>query len=70
MTIQIGECFAMCLSKGEFSEDWNRAKLVLIHKGEQQKEEKKDELPKVRPICFLDEVGKAFERIINNRIKG
>lgn len=25
---------------------------------------------KVRPICLLDEIGKAFERIIDNRIKG
>ncbi|KMQ85988.1 reverse [Lasius niger] len=70
MIIQIGECFAMCMRNGEFPADWKRAKLVLIPKGDQQKEEKEDELPKVRPICLLDEIGKAFERIIDNRIKG
>lgn len=27
------------------------------------------ELPKVRPICLLDEIGKIFERVIATRIK-
>lgn len=70
MVIQIAECFAMCMRKGEFSEEWKRAKLALIPKGDRHKEESEDELPKVRPICLLDEVGKAFERIIDDRIKG
>lgn len=70
MVIQIAECFAMCMRKGEFSEEWKRAKLALIPKGDRHKEESEDELPKIRPICLLDEVGKAFERIIDDRIKG
>lgn len=65
MMIQISGCFALCLREGE---DWKGAKLVLIPKGKHQKIEK-EELPKVRPICLLDEVGKAFERIIAERIK-
>ncbi|KMQ92649.1 reverse transcriptase [Lasius niger] len=69
MMIQIAECFQMCMRMGEFPTEWKRAKLALIPKGDPQKEEKEDELPKVRPICLLNEVGKAFERIIDSRIK-
>lgn len=42
----------------------------MIPKGDQHREKSEDELPKVRPICLLDEVGKAFKRIIDDRIKG
>lgn len=71
MLIQITSCFDSYLKEGVFPDPWKRAKLALIPKGERQEEEEllKGTLPKVRPICLLDEMGKLFERIIAERIK-
>lgn len=60
----IAEIFTRYMKKGEFPERWKRAKLVLI-----PKEGKFDqELPKARPICLINDIGKGFERILVNRI--
>lgn len=46
-------------------EPWKQANLVLIPKGVAA-----DDSPlKARPICLLDELGKAFERVIATRIQ-
>lgn len=62
----MAQCFSLCLKEGLFPESWKRANLVLIPKGTTS-----ENMPiKARPICLLllDEVGKAFERIIADRI--
>ncbi|KMQ90925.1 reverse transcriptase [Lasius niger] len=46
-------------------EPWKRANLVLIPKGVAAN----DSLLKARPICLLDELGKAFERVIAARMQ-
>ncbi|KMQ93755.1 reverse transcriptase [Lasius niger] len=52
---------------GVFPAAWKRANLVLIPKaGKPGVPEGR--LPKVRPICLLDDIGKAFERILVQRI--
>lgn len=43
---------------------WKKANLVLIPKGKISG----IRLPKVRPICLLNEIGKTFERVIADRI--
>lgn len=53
------------MREGVFPGAWKRAKLALIPKGVAQDEG----LPKIRPICLLDEIGKIFEYIIAERIK-
>lgn len=53
-------CFNACMREGVFPGVWKRAKLALIPKGVAQDEG----LPKIRPICLLDEIGKVFEYII------
>lgn len=60
--------FNTCLIKGDFSDAWKRANLALIPK-EKKANRMEPRLPKVRPICLLDEIGKAFERIIVERIQ-
>lgn len=57
-------CFTTCMKHGIFPSRWKIADLVLIPKGESTP----GELPKVRPICLLDEVGKTFERLIASRL--
>lgn len=44
-----------------------KAKLALIPKGSENGTSRS--LPSVRPICLLNDIGKAFERIIVKRIK-
>ncbi|KMQ81590.1 reverse [Lasius niger] len=53
------------MKEGVFPVCWKNANLVLI-----PKEDKGSitGLPKVRPICLLDEVGKTFERVIADRL--
>lgn len=58
-------CFALCFREGVFLESWKRANLVLIPKGIVT-----DDSPiRARPICLLDELGKAFERVIATRLQ-
>lgn len=53
-----------CLREGSFPAVWRRANLVLLHK-----EGKPEDSPSAyRPICLLDELGKALERVIAGRI--
>lgn len=63
------ECLAFifntCLGRGIYPSAWKRAKLVFIPK----EEWRGTGVPKARPICLLDEVGKIFERILVARIK-
>jgi len=56
--------YTLCLEKGEFPRKWKQSILVLIPKGKMDINN-----PKVRPICLLNDVGKFFERILNNRLK-
>lgn len=60
----LAKLFTECLKRGEFPNIWKCAKLVLIPKGNKFE----DGLPKARPICLIDEIGKALERIIVDRI--
>ncbi|KMQ92505.1 reverse transcriptase, partial [Lasius niger] len=65
MTRWLARCFSLCLKEGVFPEPWKRAHLVLIPKGPATS----DDTPlKARPICLLDEAGKALERIIATRM--
>lgn len=61
-------CFTLLLRTGYFPDFWKRAKLVLIPKVSGIQFPLDGTLPKARPICLLDEIGKAFERVIVNRI--
>lgn len=65
MVVRFAACFNQCFKEGSFPRDWKKAVLVLIPKGDGNIE---DELPKVRPICLLDEMGKLLERIIAQRL--
>lgn len=64
----IRHTFNLCLKNGEFPAVWKCANLVLISKVVKPNLPE-DNLPKVRPICLLDKIGKAFERVITGRIK-
>lgn len=64
MLKELANLYTLCLREGKYPTIWKTAKLVLIPKGG----ETQDGLPKARPICLLDEVGKSFERIIANRM--
>lgn len=61
---KITDCFNKCLEEGRFPKEWKRAVLVLIPKGTLDMSE-----PKVRPICLLNEMGKALERVLAQRIE-
>ncbi|CAL1685118.1 unnamed protein product [Lasius platythorax] len=63
----IRHIFNLCLIEGEFPTVWKCADLVLIPKGKTPNLIE-TRLPKVRPICLLNEIGKAFERILAERI--
>lgn len=63
----IGRCFNACLSEGTFPNKWKKARLALIPKGPGN--EAGRPLPSVRPICLLDDIGKAFERLIVERME-
>lgn len=58
-------CFTTCLVRGKFPDAWKIAGLVLIPK---QGGVLDGNVPKVRPICLLNEFGKLFERIIASRM--
>lgn len=55
----LAHLFQRCLNENRFPAAWKLARLVLIPKGD----------TKFRPICLLDDVGKALERVIASRIK-
>lgn len=61
----IAKILTGCLRTGVFPDVWKAAKLVLIPKDPSNM----DDIPKARPICLLDEIGKSFERIILRRIE-
>ncbi|XP_029177940.1 uncharacterized protein LOC114945803 [Nylanderia fulva] len=65
MIADIATCLNTCLKEGTFPKRWKRAMLVLIPKGGNGPDET---IPKVRPICLLDEIGKIFEKIIVDRL--
>lgn len=50
---------------GKFPRKWKLAKLVLIPKVKNDT----SNIPKARPICLIDDIGKYFERIIVGRIE-
>lgn len=58
--------FTRCLDEGTVPPSWKRARLVLIPKGGVAA----GSLPKARPICLLNDIGKLFERIIVGRLRG
>ncbi|XP_046742525.1 uncharacterized protein LOC124409153 [Diprion similis] len=62
----IAECYTRCLCEGKFPREWKTARLVLIPKGG---EVAGAALPKVRPICLLNELGKGLERVLAGRLK-
>ena len=66
MVCRLAQIFNIYLKHGVFPPSWKLADLVLIPKGESLP----GELPKARPICLLNEVGKTFERVIADRIIG
>ncbi|KAL4083690.1 hypothetical protein QTP88_029006 [Uroleucon formosanum] len=55
-----------CLLEGKFPRKWKTARLVLIRKGDKPL----DDPSSYRPICLLDCLGKMFEKIIDNRLRG
>ncbi|KMQ89159.1 reverse transcriptase [Lasius niger] len=59
--------FNECLRSGVFPVAWKRANLARIPKASKPGAPE-GRLPKVRPICLLDDIGKAFERILVKRI--
>lgn len=61
--LRLADVFTRCLS-GVFPAQWKRTKLVLIPKGGSFLRLVNGGIPKARPICLLDKVGKIFERII------
>lgn len=65
MIQRVVACLNVCLREGVFPENWKRANLVLIPKEGKVSD---SGLPKVRPICLLDEAGKTFERVIAERL--
>lgn len=52
-------------SKCQFPDEWKRAKLVLLRKGQKPAEEPSS----YRPICLLDAEGKLYEHLILARMK-
>lgn len=60
---KLAECFSLCLERGIYPQSWKVADLILIPKGGHTVQ-----IPKARPICLLDTVGKIFEKILCGRI--
>ncbi|XP_025271322.1 uncharacterized protein LOC112639962 [Camponotus floridanus] len=65
MINKVAEIFTKCMRHGEFPTQWKRARLVLIPKGKIEEQR----IPKARPICLIDDIGKGLERIIVERIE-
>lgn len=60
---KVTEVFNACFRKGCFPSQWKIARLILIPKNNSPGETKR-----YRPICLIDEMGKALERLIADRI--
>lgn len=54
-----------CFEEAYFPEAWKVAKLVLLRKGNKPLEQPSS----YRPICWLNTVGKFFERVIKRRLE-
>lgn len=63
----VTSCFNACLMSGVFPSRWKRANLVLIPK-EQKAYAIEPDIPHIRSICLLDDIGKALKRILANSI--
>ena len=50
--------------KGQFPQEWKKARLVLIEKATEEKADKK-----YRPICLLNSISKLYERLIKGRLE-
>lgn len=59
------QTFNKCLDESRFSRDWKKSRLVLIKKGDKPLREPSS----YRPLCFLNCMGKLFEKIIDNRLR-
>ncbi|KMQ91492.1 reverse transcriptase [Lasius niger] len=58
-----------CLKTGKFPDSWKCANLVLIPKANNANIDLRAlDIPKARPICLLNELGKTFERVLAERI--
>ncbi|XP_046742523.1 uncharacterized protein LOC124409151 [Diprion similis] len=66
MVALVARSFTLCLRKGTVPRSWKRARLALIPKGGAPD----GPIPKVRPICILNELGKTFERVLVGRLGG
>lgn len=64
MVEKVTEIMNRLLRQGVFPAKWKVAKLVLIPKGKQDEAE----IPKARPICLIDDIGKYLEKIIVERV--
>lgn len=62
---KVTEIMNKLLKEGIFPTKWKMARLVLIPKEKQDEAE----LPKARPICLMDDIGKYLESIIVDRIE-
>lgn len=60
----IAKCFTACLKEGIFPVEWKGAILVLIPKSNSPA----GPMPKARPICLLNEIGKVLEKVLAERM--
>lgn len=65
MIEKITEIINKFFREGKFPRKWKIAKLVLIPKGGSDG----SDIPKARPICLLDDIGKCLEKIIVDKIE-
>jgi len=54
-----------CISEAVFPKRWKRARLVLLHKGQEKPITNPSSF---RPLCMLDTAGKLLERIVLQRL--
>lgn len=64
MTGRVRDLFNECLKEGVFPNIWRQSRLVLLPKAVPP-----DTPPKFRPICLLDDISKAFERVVVSRLQ-
>ncbi|KMQ92970.1 reverse transcriptase [Lasius niger] len=70
ITRWITHIFNVCLKREEFPCPWKCANLILIPKANNQGTGPlTQDIPKARPICLLNELGKTFERVLSERIQ-
>lgn len=63
MTIRVRDLFNECLKEGVFPDIWRQSRLVLLPKSTLP-----DAPPRFRPICLIDDISKAFERVVVARL--